>query len=167
MRKWQSGQCCLACAGTLQTHRLEHKLCTMFKTVHNLISFPPILVPQHSRIGYNAYLQPFAHTNSFLYFFVPSTISLWNSLPSNVTSTPTLAIFEARPPKVIYIAEGGQLPVSVALSIGYQGRGLCFCHLKCMIFQVVAVHLVRDLYYFRGKASKYSIKVYFIRPDSP
>ena len=74
----------------------------------------------------------------------PSTISLWNSLPSNVTSTPTLAIFEARPPKVIYIAEGGQLAVGVALSIG----GACgFCHLKCMIFQVVAVHLVRDLYY--------------------
>jgi len=77
---------------TLQTRLLEHKLCTMFKTVHNLISFPPILVPRHSRIGYNAYLKPFAHTNSFLYSFVPSTISLWNSLPSNVTSTPTLAI---------------------------------------------------------------------------
>ena len=77
---------------TLQTRHLEHKLCTMFKTVHNLISFPPILVPRHSRIGYNAYLKPFAHTNSFLYSFVPSTISLWNSLPSNVTSTPTLAI---------------------------------------------------------------------------
>ena len=43
---------------TLQTRRLEHKLCTMFITVHNLISFPPILVPRHSRIGYNAYLQP-------------------------------------------------------------------------------------------------------------
>ena len=27
------------------------------------------------------------------------------------------------------------------------------------------MHLVRDLYYFRGKASKYSIKVYFIHPD--
>jgi len=59
---------------TLQTRLLEHKLCTMFKTVHNLISFPPILVPRHSRIGYNAYLKPFAHTNSFLYSFVPSTI---------------------------------------------------------------------------------------------
>ena len=77
-----------------------HKLCTMFKTVHNLISFPPILVPRHSRIGYNAYLQPFAHTNSFLYSFVPSTISLWNSLPSSITSTPTLAIFKAH----IYIS---------------------------------------------------------------
>ena len=29
-----------------------------------------------------------------------------------------------RPPKAIYIAEGGQLAVGVALSIGYQGAGL-------------------------------------------
>ena len=28
------------------------------------------------------------------------------------------------PPKAIYIAEGGQLAVGVALSIGYQGVGL-------------------------------------------
>ena len=63
----------------------------MFKIVHNLISFPPIHVPRHSRIGYSAYLQTFAHTNSFLHSFVPSTISLWNSLHSNVTtSTPTV-----------------------------------------------------------------------------
>jgi len=52
---------------TLQTRRLEHKLCTMFKIVNNLISFPPILVPRHSRIGYNAYLQLFAHTKSSLF----------------------------------------------------------------------------------------------------
>jgi len=29
-----------------------------------------------------------------------------------------------RPPKAIYIAEGGQLAVGMALSIGYQGAGL-------------------------------------------
>ena len=56
----------------------------MFKIVHNLIVFhPSIFVPCQSRTGPNAYLQPFAHTNSFLHSFVPSTISLWNSLPSN------------------------------------------------------------------------------------
>jgi len=44
--------------------------------------------------------------------------------------------------------------VGVALSIRYQGAGLVVCNLKCMIFQVIAVHLVRDLYYFRGKALK-------------
>jgi len=46
----------------------------------------------------------------------------------------------------IYIAEGGQLAVGVALSIEYQGAGLVFfVTLKCTMFQVVAVHLVRDL----------------------
>ena len=35
---------------TLQSRRLEHKLSTMFKIVHNLIVFPPsIFVPRHHR----------------------------------------------------------------------------------------------------------------------
>ena len=34
------------------------------------------------------------HTNSFLHSFVPSAISLWNSLPSNVTNTLTLPTFK-------------------------------------------------------------------------
>ena len=80
---------------TLQSRRLEHKLSTMFKIVHNLIVYPPsIFVPRQSRTGSNAYLQPFARTNSFLHSFVPSTISLWNSLPSNVTSILTLPTFK-------------------------------------------------------------------------
>jgi len=55
----------------------------------------------------------------------------------------------------------------VALSIGYQGAGVYgFCNLKCMIFQVVAVYLVRDLY-SEIKHQKYSIKVHSIHPDSP
>jgi len=41
--------------------------------------------------------------------------------------------------------------MGVALSIGYQGAELV---VKCMMFQVVAVHLVRDLYYFRYRVSK-------------
>jgi len=45
----------------------------------------------------------------------------------------------------VYIAKGGQLAVGVALSIGYRGQGLWFCNLKYTMFQVLAVHLVRDL----------------------
>ena len=56
----------------------------------------------------------------------------------------------------------------MALSIGYQGAGVCgFCNLKCMIFQVVAVYLVRDLY-SEIKHQKYSITyMHSIHPDSP
>ena len=59
--------------------QLHHKLCTIFKIVHNLISFPSSVFP--SRCWSNVYFQPFAHTNCFLHSFVPSTISSWNSLP--------------------------------------------------------------------------------------
>ena len=40
---------------TLQSHRLERKLCTMFIFIHNLIVFrPSIFVPHQSRTGSNA-----------------------------------------------------------------------------------------------------------------
>ena len=48
-----------------------------------------------------------------------------------------------------------------ACPLGARGWGLWLCHLKCMMFQVEAVHLVGDLYYFRYKASKISV---FHRP---
>ena len=54
-------------------------------------------------------------------------------------------------PKAIYITEGGQFAMGMALSINWvPGGGACgFGHLKCMVFQVVAVHLVRDLLLFQ------------------
>ncbi len=80
----------------LQFRRLHHKLCTMFKMVHNLISFPSsIFVPRPSRYHHNTYFQLFAHTNSFLYSFVPNTISAWNLLPGDVKSALTLPVFNA------------------------------------------------------------------------
>ena len=99
---------------TLQSCRLEHKLSTMFKIVYNnLASFPSsIFVPCYSRVSSNVYLQPYAqwriwgtlkacssntaHTNSFLHSFIPSTILLWNSLPTIVTNSSTLSVFKTR-----------------------------------------------------------------------
>ena len=70
--------------------------CTMFKIVHNLISFPPsVFVPRPSICRSNVYFQPFARTNCFLHSFVPNTISSWNSLPTNVTNALTLPAFKA------------------------------------------------------------------------
>ena len=40
------------------------------------------------------YVQPFAHSNSFLYSFFPKTISLWNSLPSNVMLSASVSSFK-------------------------------------------------------------------------
>ena len=40
------------------------------------------------------YVQPFVHSNSFLYSFFPKTISLWNSLPSNVMLSSSISSFK-------------------------------------------------------------------------
>ena len=83
-------------APTLQDRRLYHKLCNMYKIVNNLISFPPsIFVPRHSSHHANTYVQPFAHSNAFLHSYVPSTVSSWNSLSSNITNQPTLSTFKS------------------------------------------------------------------------
>jgi len=80
----------------LQSRQLHHKLCTMFKIIHNLISFPSsVFVPRPSRCRSNVFFQPFAHSNCFLHSFVPCTISSWNSLPTNVINALTLPAFKA------------------------------------------------------------------------
>ena len=38
--------------------------------------------------------QPFAHTNSYLYSFVPHAISVWNSLPQELVTAPSLQAFK-------------------------------------------------------------------------
>jgi len=80
---------------SLQNRRLYHKLCTMYKIVHNLISFPlSVFVPHPNSHYANTFIQPFARTNSFLHSYVPSTISTWNSLPSNITNAPSVCTFK-------------------------------------------------------------------------
>ena len=37
----------------------------------------------------NNYVVPFAHTNGHAHSFFPRTISLWNSLPHHITSSPS------------------------------------------------------------------------------
>ena len=70
---------------TLNDRRLYLKLATMFKIIHDLLVFPPVFVHCSTRVNVNSntFIQPFAHTNSFLYSFVPHSISLWNSLPNS------------------------------------------------------------------------------------
>ena len=82
----------------LSTRRLYLRLSLLFKIVHESYYFPPnIFIPMSSTLRYAKpylYRQPFAHTNSFLYSFVPHTISDWNALPSYVTNTTSPASFK-------------------------------------------------------------------------
>ena len=66
---------------TLNDRRLYLKLATMYKIVHDLLVFPPVFVHRSTKahVNSNIFIQPYAHTNSFLYSFVPHSVSLWNS----------------------------------------------------------------------------------------
>ena len=84
---------------TLQERRLHAKLGLLFKIVHKLCYFPNdtfcIRQQQHSsRANHLQLVVPFAHTNSFLYSFVPHTTSLWNSLPPESVSAPSVHAFK-------------------------------------------------------------------------
>ena len=65
---------------TLQHRRLQLKLCQLYKIIHGLSYFPDnIFIPRQNyyscRSSNNmAFVRPFAHTNAFLYSYVPHTI---------------------------------------------------------------------------------------------
>ena len=103
-RRWDLGyQELLELTGipSLATRRLHLKLCTLYKIVYNLCSFPSgILVP---RANYSQrtshplqFHQPHAYTNSFQYSFVPHAISMWNSLPWSTVSAQSLFLFKSK-----------------------------------------------------------------------
>ena len=62
-----------------------------------LCYFPPnIVVPRTTILHLSrpyTLQQPFAHTASYLYSFIPDSIRRWNYLPEDVVCTPTLAKF--------------------------------------------------------------------------
>ena len=88
---------------TLERRRLELKLCHLFKIVHNLCYFPQDIirvgewtasVSQTRFVHQFCLQQPYAHTNSYFYSFVPHAISYWNSLPQELVATSSLKAFK-------------------------------------------------------------------------
>ena len=75
---------------TTHDRRLFLKLCTMYKILNNAFSFPESIINLRSRfqthpmstryVSTNTYT-PYAHTNSLMNSFVPSTSTLWNGFP--------------------------------------------------------------------------------------
>ena len=89
---------------TLERRRLELKLGHLFKIVHNLCFFPNNIIRfreltqtvSSTRSVHSLCLeQPFAHTNSFYYSFVPHATSIWNSLPQELVTAPSLQVFKS------------------------------------------------------------------------
>jgi len=62
------------------------KLCTLYKIVHNLVYFPPnVISPKYSSVTVTPepfLYQPSARTTTYYSSFVPSSVSVWNNLPS-------------------------------------------------------------------------------------
>ena len=78
---------------SLEIRRLQASLCTLYKIVYSLCFFPPdIIIPRPNysqRLDRQLLLyQPFAHTNAFLYSFVPYSANVWNSLPQDLVTAP-------------------------------------------------------------------------------
>ena len=90
---------------TLERRRLELKLGHLFKIVHNLCFFPqgvfelreqtPLLSITRSAHSLSL-VQPFARTNSYLYSFVPNTVSHWNSLPQELVNASSFKLFKSK-----------------------------------------------------------------------
>ena len=90
---------------TLERRRLELKLGHLFKIIHNLCFFPegvfcyreqtPLVTSTRSAHSLTL-VQLFAHTNSYLYSFVPHTISCWNSLPEELVTSSSLTTFKSK-----------------------------------------------------------------------
>ena len=90
---------------TLERRRLELKLGHLFKIIHNLCFFPQgVILPREqtplicsTRSTHSLPLiQPFARTNSYLYSFVPHTVSYWNLLPQELVNAPSLSTFKSK-----------------------------------------------------------------------
>ena len=63
----------------------------MYRIIHGLMYFPPNIVvpsgtPPHYTRSYSLH-QPFARTDSYLYSFLPNTVSYWNTLPEYVVAS--------------------------------------------------------------------------------
>ena len=84
---------------TLTARRKFFCLCTMFKIINNnMVHFPhnvfvPRVTPLHPASDL-LFPQPFAHTNSFLYSFVPFMCRVWNSLPLSIRLSDSISSFK-------------------------------------------------------------------------
>ena len=88
---------------SLRNRRADSKLTMFYKIVNDQVAVDPDLYikPQVStrstRGSHNRSFQvPYSRQNCHLYSFFPSTVRLWNGLPQEVVSAPSVAAFHSR-----------------------------------------------------------------------
>jgi len=78
----------------LQARRSEAKLLTFYKIINGYLTVPiDDLNPKLPSLRSGYFYQPMTLIDSYKFSFFPSAIKLWNQLPINVISSPTLTIF--------------------------------------------------------------------------
>ena len=84
----------------LQTRRQHVKAAMLYRIVHQLVDIHAvtILIPigAYTRGHANRFLPAFGSVNAYKHSFYPTSIRLWNSLPAEVITVPTLKIFKTR-----------------------------------------------------------------------
>ena len=86
---------------SLADRRRDMRLCLMYKIVHGLVNIPTadILTPTDSRTRQShpyCYRHLATHTNSYKFSYFPHTIPEWDSLHTDIVSSPTLPTFKSR-----------------------------------------------------------------------
>ena len=86
---------------SLKTRRLYLKLVFLYQLVNDLIVYPSHGVSHRNlsvniRHGHPALLhRPFSRTQAYNMSFFPHSISVWNTLPVDVVTSPTLCLFKS------------------------------------------------------------------------
>ena len=79
---------------TLQDRRSRAKVQMMYKIIHHLVAIPvDCLTPTPSYLRSGHFNQLHTNVDSFKFSFFPSTIKLWNQLPTNITDSATYTKF--------------------------------------------------------------------------
>ena len=79
---------------TLQDRRSRAKVQMMYKIIHHLVAIPvDCLTPTPSYLRSGHFNQLHTNIDSFKFSFFPSTIKLWNQLPTNITDSATYTKF--------------------------------------------------------------------------
>ena len=82
----------------LGTRRKHLSLCYFYNIVNGVHVYPNLPLvhhsPQHVLHNTHSFMQFSAHTNHFQHSFFPHVTALWNTLPSTITSAPSLPIFK-------------------------------------------------------------------------
>ena len=87
---------------TLRERRAHAKMTSMYSIVNNLIAIPvkppyffPLSTDYHRGHQYR-FRQQHCRIQTYQHSFFPSSVRLWNSLPSSVVSAPSLEVFKHR-----------------------------------------------------------------------